>query len=69
MALYEPSIGILETYVTWNDVEKMMQKKFETKAKFGEDKNATNISEMKVPFSIITNQQKPNFRGTCQLLH
>uniref|UniRef100_A0A1I7U7Y3 CHK domain-containing protein n=1 Tax=Caenorhabditis tropicalis TaxID=1561998 RepID=A0A1I7U7Y3_9PELO len=47
MSLYEPADGILETHVTWEDVEADLQKKFGTKASFGENKKATNISDLK----------------------
>ncbi|KAF1750530.1 hypothetical protein GCK72_017080 [Caenorhabditis remanei] len=48
MSLYEESDGILETHVTWQDVESDLQKKLGTKATFGENKTAVNIIDMKV---------------------
>ncbi|KAF1750513.1 hypothetical protein GCK72_017063 [Caenorhabditis remanei] len=47
MSLYEVSDGILETHVTWQDVESDLQKKLGTNATFGENKTAVNISDMK----------------------
>ncbi|KAF1753557.1 hypothetical protein GCK72_020114 [Caenorhabditis remanei] len=47
MSLYEESDGILETHVTWKDVESDLQKKLGTKATFGGNKTAVNISDMK----------------------
>uniref|UniRef100_A0A1I7U7Y2 CHK domain-containing protein n=1 Tax=Caenorhabditis tropicalis TaxID=1561998 RepID=A0A1I7U7Y2_9PELO len=47
MSLYEAADGILETHVTWEDVEKQMQTTFGTKATFGEKKKTTNISDLK----------------------
>ncbi|CAI2354476.1 unnamed protein product [Caenorhabditis sp. 36 PRJEB53466] len=47
MSLYELADGILETHVTWDDVEADIQKTLGTRAKFGENKKATNISDMK----------------------
>lgn len=48
MSLYEPADGILETHVTWEDVEKDLQQSLGTRATFGENKRATNISDLKV---------------------
>ena len=48
MSPYEASDGILETHVTWKDVESDLQKKLGTNATFGENKTAVNISDMKV---------------------
>ena len=48
MTLYQPSTGILETHVTWQDVEEDMQKALGTEATFGPNKKATNIGDMKV---------------------
>lgn len=48
MSLYEPANGILETHVTWEDVEKDLQNSLGTKATFGENKTASNISDLKV---------------------
>ena len=48
MSLYEAADGILETHVTWEDVEKAMQQSLGTHAKFGENRKVTNISDMKV---------------------
>lgn len=48
MALYEFSDGILKTHVTRENVEETLQKTFNTEAKFGDNKNAINISNMKV---------------------
>ncbi|EGT37579.1 hypothetical protein CAEBREN_07370 [Caenorhabditis brenneri] len=47
MSLYEPADGILETHVTWEDVEEQMQKSLGTKAIFGKNKKSTNISDLK----------------------
>nr|pir hypothetical protein E02C12.8 - Caenorhabditis elegans [Caenorhabditis elegans] len=47
MSLYEPADGILETHVTWEDVEKDLQQSLGTRATFGENKRATNISDLK----------------------
>ncbi|PIC28191.1 hypothetical protein B9Z55_020190 [Caenorhabditis nigoni] len=47
MSLYEPADGILETHVTWEDVESDLQKKLGTKATFGPNKKAVNISDLK----------------------
>ncbi|EGT47422.1 hypothetical protein CAEBREN_31414, partial [Caenorhabditis brenneri] len=47
MSLYEPADGILETHVTWEDVEEQMQKSLGTKAIFGKNKTSTNISDLK----------------------
>ncbi|CAL2045714.1 unnamed protein product [Caenorhabditis brenneri] len=47
MSLYEPADGILETHVTWEDIESDLQKKLDTKAVFGKNKKATNISDLK----------------------
>ncbi|KAF1750725.1 hypothetical protein GCK72_017276 [Caenorhabditis remanei] len=47
MSLYEAADGILETHVTWEDVEKTMQESLGTHAKFGENRRVTNISDMK----------------------
>ncbi|CCD68596.3 CHK kinase-like domain-containing protein [Caenorhabditis elegans] len=47
MSLYEAADGILETHVTWKDVEEAMQISLGTKAKFGENKKSTNISDLK----------------------
>ncbi|KAF1753166.1 hypothetical protein GCK72_019722 [Caenorhabditis remanei] len=47
MTLYQPSTGILETHVTWQDVEEDMQKALGTEAIFGPNKKATNIGDMK----------------------
>ncbi|KAF1752400.1 hypothetical protein GCK72_018955 [Caenorhabditis remanei] len=47
MSLYKLADGILETHVTWRDVEEKLQKKFGTKAAFGEKKTARNISDLK----------------------
>ena len=48
MSLYETSDGILETHVTWKDVESDLQEKLGTKATFGENKTAVNIGDKKV---------------------
>lgn len=53
MSLYEAADGILETHVTWKDVEEAMQISLGTKAKFGENKKSTNISDLKVSFSLL----------------
>ncbi|CAL2045715.1 unnamed protein product [Caenorhabditis brenneri] len=53
MSLYEPADGILETHVTWEDIEKDMQFSFGTNATFGENKRATNISDLKGYMSRI----------------
>ncbi|CAO4380461.1 unnamed protein product [Caenorhabditis nigoni] len=47
MSLYEPADGILETHVTWEDIESDLQEKLGTKAKFGPNKKAVNISDLK----------------------
>ncbi|KAF1752741.1 hypothetical protein GCK72_019296 [Caenorhabditis remanei] len=47
MSLFEPADGILETHVTWEDIETDLQKKLGTKATFGDNKKATNISDLK----------------------
>ncbi|UMM36557.1 hypothetical protein L5515_008666 [Caenorhabditis briggsae] len=47
MSLYEPADGILETHVTWEDVESDLQEKLGTKATFGPNKKAVNISDLK----------------------
>ncbi|CAO4380462.1 unnamed protein product [Caenorhabditis nigoni] len=47
MSLYEPADGILETHVTWEDVESDLQEKLGTKATFGQNKKAVNISDLK----------------------
>ncbi|CAO4380463.1 unnamed protein product [Caenorhabditis nigoni] len=47
MSLYEISDGILETHVTWEDIESDLQQKLGTNATFGANKKATNISDMK----------------------
>ncbi|EFO93297.1 hypothetical protein CRE_20960 [Caenorhabditis remanei] len=47
MSLYETSDGILETHVTWKDVESDLQEKLGTKATFGENKTAVNIGDKK----------------------
>ncbi|CAO4376586.1 unnamed protein product [Caenorhabditis nigoni] len=47
MTLYETAEGILDTHVTWEDVEEQLQKTFNTKATFGDKKTARNISDLK----------------------
>uniref|UniRef100_A0A8R1DQ31 CHK domain-containing protein n=1 Tax=Caenorhabditis japonica TaxID=281687 RepID=A0A8R1DQ31_CAEJA len=47
MSLYEAADGILGTHVAWSEVEEEMQKALGTTAAFGDDKKATNISDMK----------------------
>ncbi|PIC28197.1 hypothetical protein B9Z55_020194 [Caenorhabditis nigoni] len=47
MSLYEPADGILETHVTWEDIESDLQEKLGTKATFGPNKKAVNISDLK----------------------
>lgn len=47
MSLHEAADGILETHVTWEDVETDLQEKFSTKATFETKKTAINISDMK----------------------
>uniref|UniRef100_A0A1I7V1T9 CHK domain-containing protein n=1 Tax=Caenorhabditis tropicalis TaxID=1561998 RepID=A0A1I7V1T9_9PELO len=47
MSLYQPADGIFETHVTWDDIENEFQVAFRTKARFGEKKTATNISDKK----------------------
>lgn len=62
MSLYEAADGILETHVTWEDVEEQMQKTLGTKARFGENKKATNISDMKGFMSKIA-MIEPDWTG------
>ncbi|ETN81969.1 hypothetical protein NECAME_08271 [Necator americanus] len=45
MNLYTPSNGLLETHVTWKDIEEDMQRELGTDAFFGPNKSATNIGE------------------------
>ncbi|KAF1753563.1 hypothetical protein GCK72_020120 [Caenorhabditis remanei] len=47
MSLYVAANGILDTHVTWEDVEADLQEKLCTRATFGDNKKAVNISEMK----------------------
>ncbi|CAO4372892.1 unnamed protein product [Caenorhabditis nigoni] len=47
MALYKVADGILETHVTWDDIEEELKKTFNTKATFGAKKTARNISDLK----------------------
>lgn len=47
MSLYTVADGLLGTHVTWEDVLEEMQKALDTTATFGDDKTATNISDMK----------------------
>ncbi|CAI2354703.1 unnamed protein product [Caenorhabditis sp. 36 PRJEB53466] len=47
MSLYKVADGLLGTHVTWQEVEEEMQKALDTSVTFGEDKKATNISDMK----------------------
>ncbi|PIC29408.1 hypothetical protein B9Z55_020989 [Caenorhabditis nigoni] len=47
MSLYKPASGLLETHVTWQDVEEEMQKALGTHAVFGPNKKETNIGDMK----------------------
>ncbi|EGT30991.1 hypothetical protein CAEBREN_22387 [Caenorhabditis brenneri] len=53
MSLYKTADGILETHVTWEDVELELQKRFFTEASFGEKKTARNISDQKGYMSKI----------------
>ncbi|CAI5454493.1 unnamed protein product [Caenorhabditis angaria] len=45
--LHDISDGILETFVTWEDVENELRLSFKTESRFGEKKQATNIGDMK----------------------
>ncbi|CAL2046512.1 unnamed protein product [Caenorhabditis brenneri] len=47
MSLFTPSTGILETHVTWEDVEEAMQKALGTEAVFGNNRKATNIGDLR----------------------
>ncbi|CAI5453506.1 unnamed protein product [Caenorhabditis angaria] len=47
MSLHEEAAGILGTHVTWEDVEDEVRQSFGTQARFGENKKATNIGDMK----------------------
>ncbi|CAH2188769.1 CHK kinase-like domain-containing protein [Caenorhabditis elegans] len=47
MSLYVAADGILETHVTWQDIEEAMQASLGTKAKFGANKSLRNISDLK----------------------
>uniref|UniRef100_A0A1I7TAU6 CHK domain-containing protein n=1 Tax=Caenorhabditis tropicalis TaxID=1561998 RepID=A0A1I7TAU6_9PELO len=53
MSLYEVADGILETHVTWKDVEEKLQKSFQTDAIFGKKKSVKNISDQKGYMSKI----------------
>ncbi|CAL2043286.1 unnamed protein product [Caenorhabditis brenneri] len=53
MSLYKTADGILETHVTWEDVELELQKRFSTMASFGEKRTARNISDQKGYMSKI----------------
>lgn len=54
MSLHEAADGILETHVTWKDIEEAMQLSFGTYATFGDNMKATNISDLKVSFVKVT---------------
>ncbi|KAF1753564.1 hypothetical protein GCK72_020121 [Caenorhabditis remanei] len=62
MSLYQAANGILETHVTWEDVEADLQEKLCTKATFGDNKKAVNISEMKGFMSKIA-LIEPDWQG------
>ncbi|CAB3396941.1 unnamed protein product [Caenorhabditis bovis] len=53
MSLADYGNGILRTHVTWEEIEKRMQESLGTKAKFGVNKKATSIGDMKGFCSII----------------
>ena len=63
MSLYAASNGILETHVTWEDVEADLQEKLCTRATFGDNKKAVNISEMKVRHFSKKNEKKRENSG------
>lgn len=66
MSLYTVADGLLGTHVTWEDVLEEMQKALDTTATFGDDKTATNISDMKVFDSLCTyNIRRSHFRDSC----
>lgn len=46
--LYTPAGGLFLTHVTWDDIQSELQKALQTKATFGENKNAVNLSLGKV---------------------
>ncbi|CAJ0588398.1 unnamed protein product [Cylicocyclus nassatus] len=43
--LYTPAGGLFDTHVTWEDIEKDLQREFHTSASFGPNKSAMNIGE------------------------
>ncbi|VDN20638.1 unnamed protein product [Cylicostephanus goldi] len=45
MKLYTPGNGLFETHVTWEDIEKDMQRELHTSASFGPKKSARNIAD------------------------
>lgn len=63
MSLYVAADGILETHVTWQDIEEAMQASLGTKAKFGANKSLRNISDLKVSYSNFNKNQEQNFSG------
>ncbi|UMM37770.1 hypothetical protein L5515_009434 [Caenorhabditis briggsae] len=65
MSLYKPSSGLLETHVTWHDVEEEMQKALGTNAVFGPNKKATNIGDLKGFMSRIA-LIDPDWQGTSE---
>lgn len=53
MSIHEAAVGLLDTHVTWQDVEEEMQKSLGTEARFGEGKKVTNIGDKKVRLSLM----------------
>ncbi|CAL2042505.1 unnamed protein product [Caenorhabditis brenneri] len=47
MSLHVPADGLLQTHVTWNDVEMDLQRVLGTKAKFGANREVKDIGDMK----------------------
>lgn len=52
MNLQSAAEGILETHVTWEEVEKKMQNALNTTAKFGKNKNVVHIGDGNVGFQM-----------------
>lgn len=48
MSLYEAADGLLDTHVTWQDVESELQKVLATDIEFGENRAVFDIGQMKV---------------------